>query len=158
MSKINPRDLVGLISIILQPSSPSPNMMTSYEQHIKSHLLSKMYLQQYITNNLTKPFLLPNQTADEHETETASHHSNSDKSQMKQISKESRVFLDGPLDLSTRQTDPISIVSKDSLPQSLKEHLYSQQFPFPPFPPILIQTPPLQFRSHDESPSSMINQ
>jgi len=141
-----------------QPSSPSPSIMTSYEQYIKSHLLSKMYLQQYMTNNLTKPFVLPNQTADENKTETTPHHSNGDKSQTKQISKESQVFLDGPLDLSTRQTDPISIVSKDSLAQSLKERLYSQQFSFPPFPPMLMQTPTLQSRSHDESPSSKIKQ
>eukprot|EP00092_Neocalanus_flemingeri_P022163 GFUD01024041.1.p1 GENE.GFUD01024041.1~~GFUD01024041.1.p1 ORF type:complete len:514 (-),score=90.53 GFUD01024041.1:499-2040(-) len=139
-------------------TSPSASMMSSYEQYIKSHLLSKMYLQQYMTNNLTKPFVLPNQTADTHKTESPDHHSNGDKSQKKQISKESHVFLDGPLDLSTRQTDSISIVSKDSLAQSLKEHLYSQQFPFPPFPPMLMQTPPLQPRSVDGSPSSKIKQ
>jgi DNA-directed RNA polymerase subunit RPC12/RpoP len=141
-----------------QPSSPTPSMMSSYEQYIKSQLLSKMYLQQYMTNNLTKPFVLPNQTADENKTEPSSHHSNGDKSQTKKISKESHVFLDGPLDLSTRQTDSLSIVTKDSLAQSLKERLYSQQFPFPPFPQMLMQNPALQSRSHDESPSSKIKQ
>jgi uncharacterized Zn-finger protein len=141
-----------------QPSSSSPNMLISYEQQIKSSLLSKMYLQQYITNNLTKPFLLQNQTADEQKTEPASNHSNGDKSHTKQISKERHVFLDGPLDLSTHQTVPVSIVSNDSMAQSLKGRLYSQQFPFPPFPPMLMQTPPLQSRSHDETPSSMTKQ
>jgi len=140
------------------PNATSPSMMSSYEQYIKSHLLSKMYLQQYMTNNLTKPFVLPNQTADIHKTESSDRQPNGDKSQKKPISKESHVFLDGPLDLSTRQTDTLSIVSKDSLAQSIKERLYSQQFSFPPFSPMLMQTQPLQPRSLEVSPSSKIKQ
>jgi len=161
---------LGLASLPDHPTSPSlaapsnpmmttsTSMMSSYEQYIKSHLLSKMYLQQYMTNNLTKPFVLLNQTADVHKTETPDHHSNGNKSQKNQISKESHVFLDGPLDLSTRQTDSVSIVSKDSLALSLKERLYSQQFPFPPFPSMLMQTPNVQARALDGSSSAKIKQ
>lgn len=39
--------------VLAAHSSPVPN----YEQYIKSQLLGKMYLQQFMTNNLTRPFL-----------------------------------------------------------------------------------------------------
>merc|ERR1719318_1629944 len=132
-------------SLPAQPSPPS--MLTSYEQYLKSSLLSKMYLQQYISNNITKPFPQPNQTTEEHKTEFASTHSNGDNSQMKQISKERHVFLDGPLDLSTRQTNHIS---KDSLAQSLQERFYSPKLSFPSFSPMFMKTPPVQSRSHEK--------
>lgn len=155
----SPLSQLRLAPLPNQPTSPTTSVMSTYEQYIKSQLLSKMYLQQYMTNNLTKPYALPQDRAEC--TKTDPHHSQHSKSQSKVISKDNsshQVFLDGPLDLSTRQTDTLAIVTKDSLAQSIKERLYCQQFPFPPFPPMLMQNPSLQARSHDETPSSKIKQ
>jgi len=140
-----------------QPSSPTPSVMSTYEQYIKSQLLSKMYLQQYMTNNLNKPYVLPQDSTDC--TKTEPHQSCKDSTKV--ISKDStshQTFLDGPLDLSTRQTDTLAMVTQDSLAQSIKERLYCQQFPFPPFPPLLLHNPVIQSRSHDETSSSKIKQ
>jgi len=156
--KESPLSQLRITPLPNQPSSPTPSMMSSYEQYIKSQLLSKMYLQQYMTNNLTKPYVLPHESPECPKTDS---HSSKNNSHTKVISKDGsthQAFLDGPLDLSTRQTDTLAIVAKDSLAQSIKERLYCQQFPFPPFPPMLMHNPALQSRSHDETPSSKIKQ
>merc|ERR1719320_2325788 len=150
-----------------QPDSPTPTMtcsptsslMSSYEQYIKSQLLSKMYLQQYMSNNLTnctktdqlnpsqnKVISQENSSGHQDHTHQGGHHGHQGGHH-----GHHQVLLDGPLDLSTRQTDSLAIVTKDSLAQSLKERLYCQQFPFPPFPPLLMQNSVLHSRSQDET-------
>jgi len=131
-----------------QASSHSPNMFNKYEEYIKSHLLSKIYLHQYMTNNLTKPFSVSNDVLDAKKTEGVSSKIKDNKGLSRQISDDNQVFLDGPLDLSTRQASP---VAKDPLANSLQDHLTTQQFPFALFPQMVLPTSGIQ--SQDRSPS-----
>jgi len=93
-----------------QETYPLPTLATSYEDYIKSHILSKMYLQQYC-NNLTN--IKPDQSIattrqkDEKKSKTSENSS-----------------LDGPLDLST----PSSRQNSETSPG--KDQLYSKNFPF----------------------------
>jgi len=135
--------------------SPTPSLMSSYEQYIKSQLLSKMYLQQYMSNNLTNctktDQLNPSQSKVISQENSGGHQDHTHQGGHHGHHGHHQVLLDGPLDLSTRQTDSLAIVTKDSLAQSLKERLYCQQFPFPPFPPLLMQNSVLHSRSQDET-------
>jgi len=94
---------------------------TSYQQHIKSQLLRSMYLQQYLTNNINNQI-------------------SKDTSPV-QTPESCRSLSESPLDLSTRQQEP---VSKKPLPHSLPQSMYSTQFPFPPFPTMFQQSPSIK--------------
>ena len=99
-----------------QDSSP-PRQISSYEEYVlKSHLLSKMYLQQYCGG---LQHLTP--AAPDNSNNT----SNSNNKAEKKETARNGSSLDSPLDLTTPKTDDQNTVST-----SLQEKLYPQTFPF----------------------------
>ena len=100
-------------------SSPVSTLSSSYEEYmIKSHILSKMYLQQYCSNL----------TASHSEEEATK---NDVKKNGDQAKRKDTIF-DSPLDLSTRQLD--------STPQTIKDRIYPPSFPFPSLQHMLLQS------------------
>lgn len=131
------------LTSLTAPPSPMA-MMSSYEQYIKSHLLSKMYLQQYMTNNLPKPFSLPHESAtnaNQTSTLTVSHKNGGKDTQNYEFYKKENpspvIVLDGPLDLSTPNRQPsssrISVSNLLSDPKTpiVRENLFTtQKYPY----------------------------
>ena len=112
------------------PGPPtSPALLSSYEEYVlKSHLLSKMYLQQYCgqaqpANTNTKPQAKGGDCAKKEKPKKGGEggklHSGSKK-------KEHGSLLDSPLDLSTRHLE--SAHAQEAL--AIKDRLYSANFPF----------------------------
>ena len=109
------------------PSSPA--LLSSYEEYVlKSHLLSKMYLQQYCGQAPpapanTKPQAKGGDCAKKEKPKKGGEggklHSGSKK-------KEHGSLLDSPLDLSTRHLE--SAHAQEAL--AIKDRLYSANFPF----------------------------
>jgi len=103
-------------------------------------LLSKMYLQQYMTNNLPKPFSLPQEgTTNENTTSSMiipqrNGGNNAQKYKVYEKEKSSPVIaLDGPLDLSTPTREPpssripVSNILSDAKTPTVREHLFTTQ-------------------------------
>jgi len=120
--------------------------------YLKSQLLSKMYLQQYMTNNLTSP-VLPLTTRIQEAPEGRRNPKESKKEgkklEVRRESKEGRrdhlrdtTECVGPLDLS-RTSGPPSGKQPSPPPPPANEDVAQkqgapQQFPFPPFPSLLL--------------------
>ena len=135
--------------------------------YLKSQLLSKMYLQQYMTNNLTNPVLPP--AARMHETPEVRRNPKESRKEGKKLehrreSKEARrdqlremTECQGPLDLSRtsgppsgqRQPSPQPPIAEEV---SKKPSTPPHQFPFPPFPSLLL--PPSSTASSSSSPAT----
>jgi len=99
-----------------QDSSP-PRQISSYEEYVlKSHLLSKMYLQQYCGG---LQHLTP--AAPDNSNNT----SNSNNKAEKKETARNGSSLDSPLDLTTPKTD-----DQNTVTTSLQDKLYPQTFPF----------------------------
>ena len=110
-------------------------MISSYEEYmLKSHLLSKMYLQQYCNSGLN----------------TANKTNNSDKIHKAGKSADGRRArrkeggVESPLDLSTRTLEG---------QQALKEQLYPHNFPFASLQQMLLHSASREGKSSQSHPS-----
>ena len=132
--------------------------------YLKSQLLSKMYLQQYMTNNLTNPVLPPASRipeAPEGRRKPKESKREGKKLEVRRESKETRrdqmgetTECVGPLDLSRTSGPPSGKQPGSPLPTPANEDVGQkpsapQQFPFPPFPSLLLPS-----SSSSSSPSS----
>ena len=138
------------------PSSPTsnpffPSMLSSAVHHppttmsqaqgfdyLKSQLLSKMYLQQYMTNNLAKPPPPPMMRKERPPREVGQ--------KRRGVSREPSQETALPLDLS--RTGPPAKQARETPPPIM----YRQQFPFPPFPAMLIPPSPANREEEGVSP------
>lgn len=116
-------------SVESKPQSPIlPPQITSYEEYVlKSHLLSKMYLQQYCGGLQLTPA-----TPDINTKPTEKPKRNGEATKR----KENGSLLDSPLDLTTSKSPD----SQENHSQTIQERLYPQNFPFASLQQMLIQS------------------
>ena len=156
--------LSSLINPINTSSTP-PGL-----DYLKSQLLSKMYLQQYMTNNLANPVLPATRTP---EAADGRRNPKESKKEVKRLegrreSKESRkeqlrdssAECSGPLDLSRTSGPPSLKQSSPQPPPVNEENPLNKKFPFPPFPSLLLpsssssSSPSLSSNSKEEEGAS----
>jgi len=148
------------LSSLINPTATTPPGL----DYLKSQLLSKMYLQQYMTNNLTNPVLSPAtriQEAPEGRRNPKESKKEGKKLEVRRESKEARrdqmrdtTECVGPLDLSRTSGPPSGKQPRSPLLPSeevTQKQNAPQQFPFPPFPSLLL---PSSSSSSSPSPSS----
>ena len=103
--------------------------MTSYEEYVlKSHLLSKMYLQQYCGGLQLTP------ATPDINSKPATEKPKRNGDAVKR--KENGSLLDSPLDLTTSKSPD----SQEKLTQTIQDRLYPQNFPFASLQQMLIQS------------------
>lgn len=145
------------IASLASPSqSTSPNIISSYEEYVlKTHLLSKMYLQQYCAGAaLAKPphSVEPSQSA--LKKEKPKKNGDSKPAQQNVKRKEKGSLLDSPLDLSTRTLE--SEQTPENLSMSIKDGLYPPQFPFASLQQMLLQSNRTQEQKSPSSPPPVV--
>lgn len=147
-------------SLASQSQPTSPSIISSYEEYVlKTHLLSKMYLQQYCAgagNGLGLGKTPPHNVEPSNSQKKEKPKKNGDsKVHQNAKRKEKGSLLDSPLDLSTRtlETEP---TPENLTPMSIKDGLYPPHFPFASLQQMLLQSNMTQEVKPSRSPPPVV--